>query len=110
MRKMKRNLAAAAACALAVSMVLGGCGKKGESETAGGASEKAELEEVTVILDYVANTNHTGMYVALDQGYYEEEGLKVNIVEPDRKNRQKGLRLLWWLWEKAISGSATRRM
>ena len=82
MRKMKRNLAAAAACALAVSMVLGGCGKKGESETAGGTSEKAELEEVTVILDYVANTNHTGMYVALDQGYYEEEGLKVNIVEP----------------------------
>ena len=82
MRKMKRNLAAAAACALAVSMVLGGCGKKVESETAGGASEKAELEEVIVILDYVANTNHTGMYVALDQGYYEEEGLKVNIVEP----------------------------
>ena len=37
---------------------------------------------MTVILDYVANTNHTGMYVALDQGYYEEEGLKVNIVEP----------------------------
>ena len=82
MRKMKRNLAAAAAYALAVSMVLGGCGKKVESETAGGTSEKAELEEVTVILDYVANTNHTGMYVALDQGYYEEEGLKVNIVEP----------------------------
>ena len=41
-----------------------------------------ELQEVTVILDYVANTNHTGMYVALDQGYYEKQGLKVNIVEP----------------------------
>ncbi len=40
------------------------------------------LEDVTVILDYVANTNHTGMYVALDQGYYEEEGLAVNIIEP----------------------------
>ena len=37
---------------------------------------------MTVILDYVANTNHTGMYVALDQGYYEEQGLNVNIVEP----------------------------
>ena len=35
-----------------------------------------------MILDYVANTNHTGMYVALDQGYYEEMGLNVNIVEP----------------------------
>ena len=39
-------------------------------------------EDVTVILDYVANTNHTGMYVALDQGWYAAEGLNVNIVEP----------------------------
>lgn len=39
-------------------------------------------EEVTVILDYVANTNHTGMYVALQQGYYAEEGLDVTIIEP----------------------------
>ena len=39
-------------------------------------------EEVTVILDYVANTNHTGMYVAKELGYYEEAGLDVNIIEP----------------------------
>ena len=37
---------------------------------------------MTVILDYVPNTNHTGMYVALDKGYYEEEGLAVTIIEP----------------------------
>ncbi len=41
-----------------------------------------ELKEVTVILDYVPNTNHTGLYVALDKGYYEEEGLDVEIIEP----------------------------
>ena len=41
-----------------------------------------ELKKVTVILDYVPNTNHTGMYVALDKGYYEEEGLAVEIIEP----------------------------
>ena len=41
-----------------------------------------DLEDVTVILDYVANTNHTGMYVALDQGYYKHAGLNVSIVEP----------------------------
>jgi len=40
------------------------------------------LENVTVILDYVANTNHTGMYVAKSLGYYEEAGLDVNIIEP----------------------------
>jgi ABC-type nitrate/sulfonate/bicarbonate transport system substrate-binding protein len=50
-------------------------------ETGSGA-DKAQLEDVTVILDYVANTNHTGMYVALDQGYYEEAGLNVRIIEP----------------------------
>lgn len=39
-------------------------------------------EDVTVILDYVANTNHTGMYVALHEGYYAAEGLNVTIIEP----------------------------
>lgn len=43
---------------------------------------RQEMEDITVILDYVANTNHTGMYVALDQGYYGAEGLNVNIIEP----------------------------
>lgn len=53
-----------------------------EQTSADKAKDKKQLEDVTVILDYVANTNHTGMYVALDQGYYAEEGLNVNIVEP----------------------------
>ena len=38
--------------------------------------------DVTVILDYIPNTNHTGMYVALDKGYYAEAGLNVQIIEP----------------------------
>ena len=46
------------------------------------ASAEEEAKKVTVILDYTPNTNHTGMYVALDKGYYEEEGLEVEIIEP----------------------------
>lgn len=42
----------------------------------------ALCEDVTVILDYVPNTNHTGMYAALENGYYAEEGLNVSIIEP----------------------------
>ena len=38
--------------------------------------------KVTVMLDWVPNTNHTGLYVALDQGYYQQQGLDVQIVEP----------------------------
>lgn len=51
-------------------------------DTAAAAAADSELTDVTVILDYVANTNHTGMYVALDQGYYKDAGLNVRIVEP----------------------------
>ncbi len=43
---------------------------------------EGEKQKVTVILDYVANTNHTGMYVALDKGYYDQVGLSVEIIEP----------------------------
>lgn len=52
------------------------------AETGTDAGAGQAMEDVTVILDYVANTNHTGMYVALDQGYYAEEGLNVEIIEP----------------------------
>lgn len=39
-------------------------------------------KEVTMILDYLPNTNHTGIYVAKEKGYFEEAGLTVNIIEP----------------------------
>jgi ABC-type nitrate/sulfonate/bicarbonate transport system substrate-binding protein len=37
---------------------------------------------VVAMLDWFPNTNHTGLYVALDKGWYAEEGLEVEIVEP----------------------------
>lgn len=40
------------------------------------------VKEVTLILDYLPNTNHTGIYVAEKNGYFKEAGLKVNIIEP----------------------------
>ena len=33
-------------------------------------------------MDWTPNTNHTGLYVAKDKGYYEEAGLDVEIVQP----------------------------
>jgi ABC-type nitrate/sulfonate/bicarbonate transport system substrate-binding protein len=35
---------------------------------------------VRVGLDWTPNTNHTGLYVARDQGYYQEQGLEVEIL------------------------------
>jgi ABC-type nitrate/sulfonate/bicarbonate transport system substrate-binding protein len=47
-----------------------------------GCASKMEKEEVKVVLDWVPNTNHTGMYVALEQGYYKDLGLDVEIIQP----------------------------
>ncbi len=46
------------------------------------AETETELTDVTVILAYVPDTNHTGLYVALEKGYYAEAGLNVEIIEP----------------------------
>ncbi len=37
---------------------------------------------VRLMLDWVPNTNHTGIYVAEDKGYFAEAGLEVEIVQP----------------------------
>jgi ABC-type nitrate/sulfonate/bicarbonate transport system substrate-binding protein len=39
-------------------------------------------QKVRVILDYLPNTNHTGLYVAQAKGYYAQQGLEVEIVQP----------------------------
>lgn len=49
----------------------------------GGSADSAEgPQDVTLVLDYVPNTNHTGFYVARELGYYEAQGLNVTIIEP----------------------------
>lgn len=47
-----------------------------------GGKEGGELTEIVLCLDWTPNTNHTGFYVADSLGYYEEEGIKIKIVQP----------------------------
>ena len=42
----------------------------------------AEKKTITFVLDWTPNTNHTGLYAALAEGYFEEAGLNVQIVQP----------------------------
>jgi ABC-type nitrate/sulfonate/bicarbonate transport system substrate-binding protein len=50
------------------------------------ASSGTELKKVTLVLDWVVNTNHVGIYVAQEKGYFAEEGLKVEIVQSSDLN------------------------
>lgn len=69
---MKRFFALICACGLMLS--LAGCGQK---ENTGAAGEK-----ITFVLDWTPNTNHTGLYVALAKGYFEQAGIEVEVVQP----------------------------
>lgn len=62
---------------LAATLVLAACGDNGATTTSG-----EELDETTVVLDWTPNTNHTGLYVALEKGYFEQAGLDVEIIQP----------------------------
>lgn len=61
-----------------VGAVLAGCGNSQPADSSGAE----ELEKVRVVLDWTPNTNHTGLYVAKEKGYYEKAGLDVEIVQP----------------------------
>ncbi len=66
----KRNVFLPLLLCLALLIGLTGCGI-GE-----------DPQKTTVALDWTPNTNHTGLYVALEKGYFAEEGLDVEIIQP----------------------------
>ena len=47
-----------------------------------GAADQSDLKKVTFVLDWTPNTNHTGLYVALEKGWFREAGLDVEVVQP----------------------------
>ncbi|MBM4764712.1 ABC transporter substrate-binding protein [Bacillus sp. B15-48] len=70
---------------LAVVFITGLVGCNSDQEDTGASDnggETKELKKVSVVLDWTPNTNHTGLYVAQDQGFFEEQGLDVEILLP----------------------------
>lgn len=63
----------------ALLFILAACGPDDQKE---GTSPSKDLEKVSFVLDWTPNTNHTGIYVAKEQGFFEEEGLAVDIMLP----------------------------
>jgi len=57
---------------LIVALITTGCG----------SPVAEELTPVTLMLDWVPNTNHSGIFVAAANGYFEAAGLDVEIIQP----------------------------
>lgn len=65
--------------ALAGAMALGAVGI---AAACGGDDDGGDLTKVTVMLDWTPNTNHAGLFIAKEKGYYKDQGLDVTIIEP----------------------------
>ena len=47
-----------------------------------GCKNNNDSGHISVVLDWTPNTNHTGLYAALEKGWFAEEGLTVTILQP----------------------------
>ena len=74
---MKKKITALFLCA-GMMLSMTACGNQAEDKK----TEDDKQEKITFVLDWTPNTNHTGLYVAQAQGYFEEAGLEVEIVQP----------------------------
>jgi len=73
MKILAKRLAILLSVLLLVGMLAAACG---------GDDEPEELIDVSLALDWFPWSNHSGLYVAQERGYFEDEGLNVNIYVP----------------------------
>ena len=62
--------------ALTFVLALASCGAK-ES------GQESAKKKIVLCLDYTPNTNHSGIFAAKEKGYFDEEGLEVEIIQPE---------------------------
>ncbi|MDD3222376.1 MAG: ABC transporter substrate-binding protein [Lachnospiraceae bacterium] len=80
---MKKVLALVICAVLCMGVTA--CGQS-EGQTKAETTASDNLKEVTVVLDWYPNAVHGFIYDAIEKGYYEEEGIKVNVQFPSNTN------------------------
>ncbi len=74
------------ACGSSTTTSSAGGSASATSETSSAAETNSDLEDFDLVLDWYPNAVHSFIYDAIDKGYFEEEGLNVNILFPSNNN------------------------
>ncbi len=69
----------------AVALVLSACTESADAPQADSvrvveAAAEPDPDVIRIQLDWLPNTNHTGIYVAIAQGWYAEEGIEIELL------------------------------
>ncbi|WP_426572686.1 ABC transporter substrate-binding protein [Aquihabitans sp. McL0605] len=82
-RTRRRSLAVIAVLGALAAGGLAACSSDAATGASGsGDGSKAALDSFKVVLDWSPNTNHNGMYLAKEKGWYADAGLDVTFLEP----------------------------
>jgi NitT/TauT family transport system substrate-binding protein/putative hydroxymethylpyrimidine transport system substrate-binding protein len=83
-RALRRRVAIGPALGVGLlALALAGCGGDEEDEAPGGGGGRlGEPTQATLVLDFLPNAVHAGIYRALADGCYAERNLELEIVEP----------------------------
>ena len=99
---MKNKCASMLLASLCLGVLLTGCGKAPDSgeNTAPVQAAKQDVRKLTFVLDWTPNTNHTGIYVAREKGYFKDAGLEVKTgqrcwLPPERLSLRCPSRTAW---------------
>ena len=63
-------------------LILSGCGAKATAPVSSTPSATKPQTSITLMLDWTPNTNHTGLFVAQEKGYFAKAGLDVQFIQP----------------------------
>lgn len=66
-----------------LTLIIAGCNNNSEKAT---ETKEAELGKLSIMLDWYPNAVHSALYVAKEKGYFEEQGLDVDIQMPADTN------------------------
>ncbi|MHC2998627.1 ABC transporter substrate-binding protein [Microbacterium sp. HJ5] len=80
MRHSTRRALATGAFALSAALLLAGCSGGGDAPSESGGADPGELTPVKLQLQWLPQAQFAGYFAAIDQGYFEEEGLDVEII------------------------------
>ncbi|MBN8869057.1 MAG: ABC transporter substrate-binding protein [Solirubrobacterales bacterium] len=76
----KIMLLLAATMALAVGVAA--CGSSDDDSGDSGSGTAGGTQDATLVLDFVPGAVHSGIYEAVQKGYYEDNGINLKIIEP----------------------------
>lgn len=70
------------AAVMALGLGVAACGGDDESDSGNGSGGATASKDATLVLDFIPNAVHAGIYRAQAAGYYGDEGIKLRIIEP----------------------------